>query len=124
MVLSTTRRPDKADPSVVRWLDGQNPYALHISAMTVFEIDLGASRLERSDPEHGAELRRWVDEVIEVFADRILPVDHEVAAVAAGYHMPDPSPGVDAMIAATAEVAGLGSSRATCATSHGSAFPF
>lgn len=104
MVLSATRRPDREDPAVVRWLEEQNPYSLHISAMTVFEIELGVGRRMRTDPDQGRALRRWVDEVLEVFAGRILPIDHEVAEVAAGYHVPDPRPERDALIAATAEV--------------------
>lgn len=106
-VLSVTRRPDLADPSVVRWLEEQHPYALHLSAMTIFEIESGASRKERTDPEQGARLRRWIDDVLMLFGDRILPIDHEVASIAAGYHVPDPKPERDALIAATAEVGGL-----------------
>lgn len=107
MVLSATRRPDREDPNVVRWLESQNPYSLHISAMTVFEIERGAARKARTDPQQGADVRAWVDDVIEAFADRILPVDHEVAAVAAEYHVPDPRPQIDALIAATAKANGL-----------------
>ena len=106
-VLSVTRRPDLAAPSVVRWLEEQHPYALHISALTIFEIELGASRKERTDPAQGARLRRWIDDVLMLFGDRILPIDHEVASIAAGYHVPDPRPERDALIAATAEVSGL-----------------
>ena len=105
--LSATRRPEAADPAVVRWLRQQNPYGLHLSAMTIFEIELGASLKERRDPAQGARLRRWIDEVLMHFGDRILPVDHEVASIAAGYHVPDPRPERDALIAATAEVYGL-----------------
>lgn len=107
MVLSVTRRPQRSDPRVVRWLEAQNTYSLHISAMTVFEIERGAALKARTDPTQGDRLRHWVDEVVDQFADRILPVDHEVATVAAGYHVPDPCPETDAIIAATAEVAGL-----------------
>lgn len=107
MVLSATRRPDRADPGVVSWLEAQNPYSLYLSAITVFEIELGAARKERTDPEQGADLRRWIDDVYMIFSERILPVDHEVAGVAAGYHVPDPRPERDALIAATAEVGKL-----------------
>jgi len=107
MTLSATRRPDRADPAVVRWLELQNPYSLHLSAMSIFEIELGTALKEHSDPAQGADLRRWVDEVQLVFADRILPIDGEVAAVAAGYHVPDPRAERDALIAATAEVGNL-----------------
>ncbi|NUU07613.1 type II toxin-antitoxin system VapC family toxin [Leifsonia sp. C5G2] len=107
VTLSATRRPDRAEPSVVRWLERQNPFSLYLSAITVFEIELGTARKEHTDPQQGADLRRWVDDVYSVFSDRILPVDHEVAGVAAGYHVPDPRPERDALIAATAEVGKL-----------------
>lgn len=107
VTLSATRRPDRADPGVVRWLERQNPYSLHLSAITVFELELGTMRKERTDPVQGAALRRWVDEVLLVFADRILPVDGDVAGYAAGYHVPDPRPERDALIAATAELGNL-----------------
>lgn len=105
--LSATRRPDRADPAVIRWLELQNPFSLYISAMTMFEIELGTAQKERSDPSQGADLRRWVDDVHMLFGERILPIDHEVAGVAASYHVPDPRPERDALIAATAEVGKL-----------------
>ncbi|MDR6970165.1 type II toxin-antitoxin system VapC family toxin [Leifsonia shinshuensis] len=107
VALSATRRPDRADPAVIRWLELQNPYSLYISAMTMFEIELGTAQKEHSDPAQGADLRRWVDDVQLTFGERILPVDHEIAGVAAAYHVPDPRPERDALIAATAEVANL-----------------
>lgn len=42
-----------------------------------------------------------------IFRERILPVDAEVAGLAAGYHVPDPRPERDALIAATAEIGRL-----------------
>lgn len=73
----------------------------------MFEIELGTAQKERTDPSQGADLRRWVDDVQMLFGERILPVDHEVASVAASYHVPDPRPERDALIAATAEVGHL-----------------
>lgn len=107
MTLSATRRPDREDPDVIRWLERQNPYSFHISAITIFELELGIQRRERADPAQGIVLRRWQDDVMMVFSERILPVDGEVAGLAAAYHVPDPRPERDALIAATAEVGNL-----------------
>lgn len=107
MTLSATRRPEREDPDVIRWLERQNPFSLHLSAITIFEIELGIQRKERVDPVQGIMLRRWQDDVMMIFHERILPVDAEIAGLAAGYHVPDPRPERDALIAATAEVGNL-----------------
>lgn len=107
MTLSATRRPDREDPDVIRWLERQNPYSLHVSAITIFELEVGIQRTDRIDPAQGIVLRRWQDDVMMVFSDRILPVDGEVAGLAAGYHVPDPRPERDALMAATAEAGNL-----------------
>ena len=76
--------------------------------MTVFEIELGASRVARRDQAQGAMLRAWIDDTVLMrFADRILPVDAAVAMRAAHLHVPDPRPERDALIAATALVHGM-----------------
>jgi predicted nucleic acid-binding protein len=107
MTLSATRRPEREDPDVIRWLERQNPYSLHISAVTIFELELGIQRKERVDPAQGIMLRRWQDDVMMIFSERILPIGGEIAGHAAGYHVPDPRPERDALIAATAEIGNL-----------------
>jgi predicted nucleic acid-binding protein len=53
-------------------------------------------------------LRGWIDEHILVrFEGRILHVDAAVALRCAPLHVPDPKPGRDALIAATALMHGL-----------------
>lgn len=64
--------------------------------------------VERRDKAQGAVLRAWLEKrVLPGFADRILPVDLEVARRAAGFHVPNPCSHRDAMIAATALVNGM-----------------
>lgn len=54
------------------------------------------------DRRQAQRLRAWLEEdVLEIFAGRVLPVDVAVARRAA-LHVPDPSPERDALIAATA----------------------
>jgi len=100
-------RIDAAD-SVVDWLIVTLP-RVHLSIVSLFEIEQGIRKLERLGSRARAEtMRQWLDRMLEQFhGDRLLPVDADVAleagrlsdwAIARGVH-----PGVaDIMIAATA----------------------
>lgn len=67
------------------------------------EIEVRIRRLERRDRQQAQRLRGWLEnDVLDVFSERILPVDLAVARHAAQLHVPDPSPERDALIAATA----------------------
>lgn len=53
-------------------------------------------------------MRRWMlERVLPTFRGRVLPVDESVALENAGYHIPDPKPLADSLIAATAKAHGL-----------------
>jgi toxin FitB len=98
----------RADPNVVAWTDKQKPEQLYLSAITLHEVEKGVLRMERRDPKQGVMLRRWLDTtLIPAFAGRILPVDEAVAIAAAHFHIPDPRPLADSLIAATALVHGM-----------------
>jgi len=106
-VVSELRRAaaGKADEEVVSWASQIEPTLAYISAVTAMELEIGVQLVERRDPSSGMVLRRWLDnDVHGVFEGRILPVDVEVARVAAALHVPDPAPVSDALIAATALV--------------------
>lgn len=107
-VVSETRRPDRANPSVIAWMSAQPLSTLFVSAVTVLELRLGALRLERRDPIQGERLVRWIDEqVLRAFEGRIIPVDLDVALRCAPLHVPDTRDDRDAYIAATALVTGM-----------------
>jgi predicted nucleic acid-binding protein len=98
----------KGDPSVTAWLRAQLPAELHVSVITLFELEVGARRLERRDPEQGALLRRGLARTfLRSFGSRILDITPEIAVRAAEFHVPDPAGERDAWIAATALVHGL-----------------
>lgn len=89
--------------SLSAWMRRHSYEQLAISALTIHEIELGVLRLERQDRAAGARLRSWLeDQVLENFAANILPVDEQVVRIAAAFHIPDPMPEFDALIAATA----------------------
>lgn len=108
-VVSELRKsPPRIDGNVEAWGAALDAEFQFLSAITVFEVELGIVRAERRDRAQGATLRRWFDEIVlDAFAGRILPVDREVAQLAARMHVPDPRPERDTYIAATAIVHGL-----------------
>lgn len=107
-VISELRRNDRANSNVLAWARTVPDAATWISAMTVFELELGCLRLARRDAAQAAVLRRWIDTlVLPRFHGRILPVDTAVAQRCAALHVPDPRAERDALIAATALVHGL-----------------
>ncbi|MDB5098370.1 MAG: VapC toxin family domain ribonuclease [Cyanobacteria bacterium RYN_339] len=101
-------RSGKSDPHVTEWADGVDAGSLHLSSITVLELELGVLQLERKDPTQGALLRTWLDTlVLPAFSGRIFPVDVAIAQRCARLHVPDPRSERDALIAATALVHGL-----------------
>jgi predicted nucleic acid-binding protein len=104
-VVSAMRRKDRLKPRALRWLQEQFVDELHISALTMMEIEIGIQRLERHDRRQAAMLRAWRDGPLRrEFHGRILDVDLEVCERCAALHVPDPQPEIDALIAATAIV--------------------
>ncbi|SOD89797.1 type II toxin-antitoxin system VapC family toxin [Caenispirillum bisanense] len=107
-VVSDLRRPDRANPGVLRWAESQDPEVSFLSAISLLEIHVGVLRVERRDGPAGALLRHWLDrKVVPSFEDRVLPIDGAVALQCARLHVPDARPERDALIAATAMVHGL-----------------
>jgi predicted nucleic acid-binding protein len=109
-VLSESRkvRSGRAAPEVVAWLRATDPSTTFLSAMSLFELELGVVRVERRDPAQGENLRRWLDQIVKPgFAGRIVAMDGAVALACAGLHVPDPVSERDGWIAATALVHGL-----------------
>jgi predicted nucleic acid-binding protein len=98
----------KADAKVTAWLTAADAAEFYLSAITLFELELGTLLLERRDPAQGARLRAWMDRyVLPEFTGRTLPVDFNVALRCARLHVPDPRSERDAYIAATALVHGM-----------------
>jgi len=98
-------RSGRADKNVENWSFQVDPQLLYVSSIVIHEIELGILLAERSDNSKGKVLRKWMSEhVLPTFDGRILPVDKEVVLVSAKYHVPDPKPYRDTLIAASAVV--------------------
>ncbi len=101
-------RLGKADKNVAKWADSMTTTDLFLSVITIQELEIGVLLTERRDSQKGAVLRAWLkNQVLPAFADRILPVNLEVAQRSAKLHVPDPRPVRDMFIAATALVHGM-----------------
>jgi toxin FitB len=108
------------NPQVRRWLDTQDAESLFLSSVTVAELLFGVGLLPAG--KRKGELAAAVDDVLEQFADRILPFDTRAArrhaglavmARAGGHGFPTP----DGYIAAIAAAHGF-----IVATRDGAAF--
>ena len=93
------------NPSVIRWVDAQEPSLLFVSVVTVGEIEQRIERLPNGERRRAFE--RMVREALPArFAERILPVSIEVASLwgaFSGRHK-QTLPVIDGLIAATARV--------------------
>ena len=106
-VISEMRKSNTcgADRNVVAWARSVAVNDLFLSVISVLEIEIGVSLMERRDPLQGNALRSWLDgQLLVAFAGRLLPIDTAVARACARLHVPDPLPDRDSLIAATALV--------------------
>ena len=106
-ILSETRKRQPA-AGVTNWIAATPAGRLHVSVLTLAEIEQGISRIRgRGDNEQAASLERWLREVELGFADRILPITLPVASTWGRQQHAQPLPVIDGLIAATAKVNGL-----------------
>lgn len=98
----------RADANVVAWASSVENALMHISAITVMEIEIGIQRIERRDVAQGTLLRTWLENhVLPFFEGRVVPIDTAVALQCAKLHVPDKKSERDALIAASALVHGM-----------------
>ena len=71
-VLSALRRRER-HPTIVRWVEGQRTTDLHISVMTIGEIERGITQQQRHNPAFARDLAVWLDRVLAWYgAQRLL----------------------------------------------------
>jgi hypothetical protein len=106
-VLSETRKREPA-AGVAAWIAATPPDRLHVSVLTLGEIEQGIARVRgRGDGQQAAALERWLREVEAGFEDRVVPVTLLVATAWGRQQHLRPLPVIDALIAATARVHGM-----------------
>lgn len=106
-VVSELRKGKRAHPGVTGWIAGVGDEDLFLSVLVAGEIRQGVEAVRTRDPVSAARLERWLSTLIESYAERILPVDLGVATLWGRLNVPEPTPAVDGLLAATAIVHGL-----------------
>ena len=101
VVLSELR---KAKPSrkVVQWFKAQKTESLFISVVSIGEIERGIERARTADAEFAADLEQWLETLLSVYADRLLPVSANAARLWGRLSAKLGHDGADLLIAATA----------------------
>jgi toxin FitB len=78
VTLSETRRR-RRDPAVVAWLEAQRTTDLFVSVISVGEIERGIARQRLVDPEFANTLAVWLDRLLSLYDDHVLPFDLQTA---------------------------------------------
>ncbi len=106
-VLSETRKR-RPTARVAAWIAATPPDRLHVSVLTLGEIEQGIARVRgRGDRDQAFALERWLRDVQAGFEDRVLPITLPIATAWGRQQYAQPIPVIDALIAATARVHGL-----------------
>jgi len=106
MVLSELRLRQR-DPGVVEWIGSQRQEDCFLSVVSIGEIERGIARKRSTDSGFALQLAGWLNQLLRLYGDRVLPVDQGVArrwgllAAEIGHD------GADLLIAATALERGL-----------------
>lgn len=106
VVLSELRKA-RPNAGVVRWVSKQDEDSLYLSVVTLGEIECGIEKRRQGDPEFAAALAAWLDGLLGLYADRVLPVTPGIARRWGSLSARLGHEGADLLIAATALTAGL-----------------
>ena len=74
VVLSELRKRER-NPGVENWVASQRSTDLYLSALSIGEIERGIAQQQRKDPEFAELLLTWLDKVLMLYEERILPID-------------------------------------------------
>ena len=101
-IVSELRKP-RPNPAVVAWLEGIDESHLHLSAVTIGEIQAGIELTRAQNPTKAAEIESWADQLARSY--NVLSMDATCfRRWAKLMHRQSNTVYEDAMIAATAAV--------------------
>jgi predicted nucleic acid-binding protein len=101
-VISELRRP-RPHGAVVAWLEGVADNDLHLSAVTLGELQAGVEITREQDSARASQIESWIDQVAQTW--NVLPLDGRTFRVWAKLmHRRSDDLMADALIAATAIV--------------------
>ncbi len=106
VVLSELRKPQR-DARLTAWVARQRTTDLFVSVITIGEIERGISRQRATDPDFAAALAAWLDRVLTLYGERVVPFDLQIARRWGQLSAALGNDSADLMISATALEHGL-----------------
>ena len=106
MVLSELRKKER-NPGVTQWLTDKPDHALFVSVVSIGEIAKGIAVQDKQNREFAKVLRLWLEKLLLLYRERILPVDIPIAKRWGELSVHANNSGVDILLAATALEHGL-----------------
>ncbi len=106
MVLSELRKR-RRNPGLITWFQRQRNADLFISVISIGEIERGIARQRAAAPDFAATLASWLDTLLALYAERIVPFDLQTARRWGRLSAELGNDSADLMIAATALEHGL-----------------
>jgi predicted nucleic acid-binding protein len=89
------------------WYESTPDEAMSISVLVLGEVRRAIERLRGRDPAQAVTLERWLRGLHAAFADRIIPIDGDIAEEWGRIGADSPIPPEDGLMAATARIRGL-----------------
>jgi len=106
VVLSELRKRQR-DAYLAAWIERQRTTDLFVSVITIGEIERGIARQHATNPDFAAALAAWLDRVLALYGERILPFDLQIARRWGQLSAALGNDSADLMISATALERGL-----------------
>jgi predicted nucleic acid-binding protein len=106
VTLSALRKRQR-NPNVVAWFERQRTADLFLSVISIGEIERGIARQRATNPDFARALTAWLDRVLTVYGERIVPFDLRAARRWGALSAALGNDSADLMIAATALEHGL-----------------
>lgn len=100
-------RKKARNPGVARWMKAQRPSELYLSVITIGEIERGILQQQGKNPTFAKALADWLDKVLMVYGDHVLPIDLATARRWGKLSAEIGNHSADLLIAATALEHGL-----------------
>lgn len=106
VTLSALRKRQR-NPNVVAWFERQRTADLYLSVISIGEIERGIARQRATDPDFARALAAWLDQVLTIYNERIIPFDLRAARRWGALSAALGNDSADLIIAATALEHGL-----------------
>jgi predicted nucleic acid-binding protein len=78
VIISELRRRH-SNRNVVKWISSVADSELYLSVITCFEIERGIERQRAENSPFAQELATWLDQILRLYGDRVLPLTVAVA---------------------------------------------